>query len=117
METAFAAFTAFLIAALPLSVGVTKIVDTIRNLVDASGRLPKVTWNIAALAVGILSAYAFELSLLEPVAKAIPALNDWSPPTGSGSSPPGSRWERWLGSGTRRWMSGPPGPRPLVRRE
>ena len=25
----------------------TKIVDTIRNLVDSAGKLPKVTWNVA----------------------------------------------------------------------
>ena len=47
MEIAFAAFTAFLVAALPLSVGVTKVVDTIRNARRPGGKFPKVTWNIA----------------------------------------------------------------------
>ena len=79
MEIAFAAFTAFLVAALPLSVGVTKIVDTIRNLVDRAGKLPKVTWNVLALVVGLAVALGFEINLLAPIAAAIPALDDWTP--------------------------------------
>lgn len=80
MQEAFAAFTAFLIAALPLSVSVTKIVDTVRNLFGtAEAKVPKVAWNILALVVGILVALGFEVNLLEPVAKAVPALKDWTP--------------------------------------
>lgn len=79
METAFAAFTAFLIAALPLSVGVTKIVDTIRNLFGTKeAAVPKVVWNILALVLGVAVALGFEINLVEPIAKAIPALKDWS---------------------------------------
>ena len=75
MNEAFAAFTAFLIAALPLAVGVTKIVDTVRNLFgDAQARVPKVAWNILALVVGVLFALGFELNLFDALAAAIPAI-------------------------------------------
>lgn len=79
METAFAAFTAFLIAALPFSVGVAKIVDTIRNaLGTAEPKVPKVVWNLVALVAGVIFALAFEINLIAPIAAAIPALKDWS---------------------------------------
>lgn len=80
MNEAFAAFTAFLIAALPFAVGVTKIVDTIRNLLGtAQANVPKVVWNLVALVVGVVLALAVEVNLLAPIAAAIPALKDWSP--------------------------------------
>jgi hypothetical protein len=80
MNEAFAAFTAFLIAALPFSVGVAKIVDTVRNaLGSAEAKVPKVVWNLLALVVGIIFALAFEINLIAPIAAAIPALKDWSP--------------------------------------
>jgi hypothetical protein len=80
MNEAFAAFTAFLIAALPFSVGVTKIVDTVRNLLGAAETsVPKWVWNVLALVVGVVFALAFEINLLAPIAAAIPALKDWSP--------------------------------------
>ena len=83
METAFAAFTAFLIAALPLSVGVTKVVDTIRNATDPNDRFPKVTWNIAALVVGVLAALGFGFNLFVPLIAAIPALENSGLATGT----------------------------------
>lgn len=80
MNEAFAAFTAFLIAALPLAVGVTKIVDTVRNLFgDAQANVPKWVWNVLALVVGVAFALGFEVNLFAPIAAAIPALKDWSP--------------------------------------
>jgi hypothetical protein len=80
MNEAFAAFTAFLITALPLAVGVAKVVDTIRNLFGtAEASVPKWVWNVLALVVGILTAVGFEINLLAPIAAAIPALKDWSP--------------------------------------
>jgi hypothetical protein len=75
MNESFAAFTAFLIAALPLSVGVTKIVDTVRNLFGSKeANVPKAVWNILALVVGVAFALGFELNLFEALAAAIPAL-------------------------------------------
>lgn len=80
METFGGVLTAFLIAALPLAVTVTKVVDTIRNLFgDAEARVPKVIWNLVALLVGVLIALGFEINLIAPVAAAIPGLKDWSP--------------------------------------
>jgi hypothetical protein len=80
MNEAFAAFTAFLIAALPISVGVTKIVDTVRNLFgEKQAAVPKWVWNVLALVVGVAFALGFEINLLAPIAAAIPALKDWSP--------------------------------------
>lgn len=40
---------------------VTKIVDTLRNAFDKNGTMPKVVWNIAAFAVGILGAFLFAI--------------------------------------------------------
>jgi hypothetical protein len=82
MNEAFAAFTAFLIAALPFSVGITKIVDTVRNLFgDKQANVPKWAWNVLALVIGVLFAVGFEINLFAPIAAAIPALKDWSPDT------------------------------------
>ena len=83
METAFAAFTAFLIAALPLSVGVTKVVDTIRNAVDPNAKFPKVTWNVAALVIGVLAALGFGFNLFVPLVAAIPRLENSGLATGT----------------------------------
>jgi hypothetical protein len=80
METFGGVITAFLIAALPLAVTVTKVVDTIRNLLGkAEANVPKVVWNLVALVVGVVIALGFEINLIAPVAAAIPGLKDWSP--------------------------------------
>lgn len=80
MEAFGGVITAFLVAALPLSVTVTKVVDTIRNLLGAAeANVPKVVWNLVALGVGVLLALGFEVNLFAPIAAAIPALKDWTP--------------------------------------
>jgi hypothetical protein len=80
METFGGVITAFLVAALPLAVTVTKVVDTVRNLLgDAEAKVPKVVWNLLALVVGVIVALAFEINLIAPIAEAIPGLKDWSP--------------------------------------
>jgi hypothetical protein len=79
METFGGVLTAFLVAALPLAVTVTKVVDLIRNLIDPNDTMPKVLWNILALVIGALMAVGFEINLLAPVAAAIPALKSWAP--------------------------------------
>ena len=79
MEAFGGVLTAFLVAALPLAVTVTKVVDLIRNLVDPTDKLPKVLWSVLALVVGILMALGFEINLLSPITAAIPALKDWAP--------------------------------------
>lgn len=70
----FAPFVAFLVAALPLSVAVTKAVDFLRNLVDGDDSLPKVTWNVVAFAVGVGLAVGWQFNLMVPLIQAVPAL-------------------------------------------
>lgn len=79
MEAFGGVLTAFLVAALPLAVTVTKVVDLVRNLVDPTDKLPKVLWNVLALVIGVLVALGFEVNLFAPIAAAIPALKDWTP--------------------------------------
>ena len=80
MQQAFAVFTAFLVVALPLAVGVTKVVDTVRNLFGSSEpKVPKVAWNILALVLGVITALCFGINLLSPIAAAFPGIKDWAP--------------------------------------
>lgn len=76
MDDAFSAFTAFLIASLPLAVGVTKIVDFIRNLVDATATAPRWVWNLVALVVGVAFCVGWGFNLFTPLVAAVPALKD-----------------------------------------
>jgi hypothetical protein len=80
MEAFGGVITAFLIAALPLAVTVTKLVDTVRNLLGtAQAKVPKVVWNLLALVLGVIVAFAFEINLVAPIAAALPGLKDWTP--------------------------------------
>jgi hypothetical protein len=80
MEVFGGVLVAFLVAALPLAVTVTKVVDFVRNLLGTGqANVPKWVWNLLALALGVIVALAFEINLIAPVAAAIPALKDWSP--------------------------------------
>jgi hypothetical protein len=80
MEAFGGVLTAFLLAALPLAVTVTKVVDFVRNLLGESEKnVPKWVWNLLALVVGIAIALGFEINLIAPIAAAIPGLKDWSP--------------------------------------
>lgn len=80
MEAFGGVLTAFLIAALPLGVTVTKVVDFVRNLLGAGEKnVPKWVWNLLALVVGVAIALGFEVNLIAPVTAAIPGLKDWNP--------------------------------------
>ena len=80
METFGGVLTAFLIAALPLAVTVTKVTDFVRNLLGkAEAKVPKWAWNLLALVLGVIIALGFEINLIAPIAAAIPALKDWTP--------------------------------------
>ena len=76
MEEAFAVLTTFLVAALPVAVGVTKAVDAVRNLVDPDDSLPKVVWNLLAFAIGVAFCLGWNFNLFAPLAASIPALKD-----------------------------------------
>jgi hypothetical protein len=74
---ATAALTAFLIAALPVAVSVTKGTDLVRNLVDPTGtRLPKVLWNIVPFILGVGFCVGWNFNLFEPLVQAVPSLKD-----------------------------------------
>lgn len=80
METFGGVITAFLVAALPLGVTVTKVVDFVRNLLGAAEtNVPKWVWSLLALVVGVVIALGFEVNLIAPIAAAIPGLKDWNP--------------------------------------
>jgi hypothetical protein len=56
-------FTAFLVLAVPVAVGVTKAVDLVRNAIDPNDAIPKVVWNIVAFGFGIGAALAWGINL------------------------------------------------------
>jgi hypothetical protein len=74
MEAVFAAFTVFVVAAVPLAIGVTKAVDTLRNLLDKDDGAPKVVWNLVALVLGLGVCLGWQFNYLSALVDAIPAL-------------------------------------------
>ena len=68
------ALTAFLAVTLPLAVGVTKLVDFIRNLFDRGNNAPAWLWNVVAMAVGILICAGWGINLLGALVATVPAL-------------------------------------------
>jgi hypothetical protein len=76
VEAAFTTLTTFLIAALPLAVGVTKVVDAVRNLIDSDDSFPKFVWNLVAFVVGVAFCLGWNFNLFAPLVESIPALKD-----------------------------------------
>jgi len=74
MEDVFAVFTTFVIAVLPLAVGVTKAVDLIRNVADKDDSWPKLSWNAASFVLGVGLCVGWQFNFMAPLAAAIPAL-------------------------------------------
>ena len=74
MDQVIAVFTAFLTAALPLSVGVTKFVDLCRNLFDSNGTAPAFVWNVVAFAGGVGLCVGWQFNLVASLAGSVPAL-------------------------------------------
>ena len=75
MEDVTGVFVAFLLAAGPLALLVTKAVDTVRNLVDAAGAMPKFVWNLAAFVFGVVLCLGWGYNLVSTLAHSIPALS------------------------------------------
>ena len=69
-----AALTAALVVAGPVSVAVSKVVDFIRNLFDASGTAPRFVWNIVAFVVGLGLCLGWGINVMAAVVNSIPAL-------------------------------------------
>ena len=74
MDQVIAVFTAFLTAALPLSVGVTKFTDLCRNLFDSSGAAPRFVWNVVPFVGGVGLCVGWQFNLVGALAHSIPAL-------------------------------------------
>jgi len=56
-------FTAFLVLAVPIAVGVTKAVDLVRNAIDPNDSIPKVVWNILAFVFGVALCIGWQVNL------------------------------------------------------
>lgn len=56
-----------------LALGVTKVVDLIRNV---TGTAPKWVWNVVALGVGLVVAFGWEKDLTGAAFALVPALKD-----------------------------------------
>jgi hypothetical protein len=78
LEAVFGVFTTFLVAAIPLAVGVTKAVDLVRSLADPTARLPKATWIVAGFVGGLGLALGWQFNLVSTLSHAVPALADSS---------------------------------------
>lgn len=59
---------AFLVAAGPLAIMVTKSVDFIRNALDKADTWPKWSWNVAAFAIGVGYCLLFAVNLMNNIA-------------------------------------------------
>lgn len=60
----------------PLSVGLTKLVDMTRNLVDKDDTAPKWAWNVLALVLGVVVAVLFEVNVMSQVLALLPRFSD-----------------------------------------
>jgi hypothetical protein len=59
-----------------LSLGVTKVVDFLRNVLDKADTYPKYVWNIVAFVVGIAFAVGWHQNITEQLTALVPALAD-----------------------------------------
>jgi len=75
MEGVVAVFTAFLVAAVPLALLVTKAVDLARNLFDKADSAPKWVWNVVAFIVGLVICLGWQFNYVTALADAVPALS------------------------------------------
>jgi hypothetical protein len=76
MEAVTGVFIAFLVAAVPLALLVTKAVDTVRNLIDRADTMPKVVWNVLAFAFGAGLCLGWQYNLVGTLSHAVPALTN-----------------------------------------
>ena len=74
----FAGFLAWLGIVAGFAAVVTKTVDLIRNAIDEDDSLPKVTWNVTALVVGVGYCLGWQLDVTAAVLKLVPALAESS---------------------------------------
>lgn len=77
---------AALVVAGPLAVGVTKVVDFIRNLADADNSAPPWVWNLLAFIVGIAVSLGWGINLVGALTAAVPALAESDVGKGTGGT-------------------------------
>lgn len=75
MEDVFATLTAVAVVFGPLAVADTKLVDSVRNVLDKDDSWPKVTWNILAFVLGLAVCLLWELNVVEALVTQVPALS------------------------------------------
>lgn len=81
MQDVVGVFTAFLVAAVPLALMVTKGVDLVRNLFDPfNARTAKIpwVWNVLAFGMGVGLALGWQYNLVSALSHTIPALTNAS---------------------------------------
>lgn len=74
MQDVGAIFVAFVIAAVPLAIGVQKALQVVRDLVNPSGSWPSWLWVAAAFVAGVLLCVGWQLNLASTLEHGIPAL-------------------------------------------
>lgn len=77
---------AVVLVAGPIAVGVAKVVDFIRNLIDANDAAPPWVWNLVAFAVGIAVALGWGINLVGALTAAVPALAESNVGDGTGGT-------------------------------
>lgn len=58
---------AFLLLIGPVAIVVTKVVDTVRNLIDDDDSLPKALWNVLAFGLGVGYALLWQVNFTDVV--------------------------------------------------
>lgn len=74
MDDVFALLTAAAVAFGPLAVADTKLVDALRNVLDKDDTWPKVTWQVAAFAIGLAVCLLWQFNVVGALVKQVPAL-------------------------------------------
>jgi hypothetical protein len=78
------ALVAALVAAGPVAVAVTKVIDLIRNALDGSRKAPPWLWNVLAFVVGIALCLGWDLNVFGGLLTTVPALSESTALTGTG---------------------------------
>lgn len=75
-DQVFAVITAVGLAFGPLAIGVTKLVDGVKHLIDASNTMDGWVWVVLAFALGIGTCFLFHINVLGPIVAQVPRLSD-----------------------------------------
>lgn len=73
MEQVFGLLTALAATFGPLAIGITKLVDGVRNVMPGG---PKWLWNVLAVGLGVLVCWLFSIDAISAIAAQVPAFAD-----------------------------------------